>query len=48
MQGAYALSGEISGHAPHNIMLRNLDLMLARNHFTGRVDLNLAGEHPMV
>ncbi len=48
LKGAYALSGEISGHAPHNILLRKLDLMLARNHFTGRADLNLAGEHPVV
>ena len=46
--GAWALSGEISGNAPHNIMLRNLDFMLAGNHFTGRLDLNLANEYPMV
>ena len=48
LQGAYELSGEISGQAPHNIMLRNLGGMLANNRFVGWANLNLAGQYPVV
>ena len=48
VEGSYELSGDVSGHAPANIMLRNLDLKLAQNHFAGQATLNLVDEIPLI
>ncbi|MEN8245633.1 MAG: AsmA family protein [Thermodesulfobacteriota bacterium] len=48
VKGPYALSGEVSGHVPGSIKIRDLDLVLERNRFKGWADLNLVGKVPEI
>ena len=48
VQGPYALSVGVTGRVPGNIKLRDLDLELGSNRFTGRADLNLTGQIPSI
>ncbi len=48
MRGAFSISGLVSDHAPHNIMLSDLKLLLGQNRFAGWTNLNLAGQHPVI
>jgi hypothetical protein len=48
IKGPYDLSGEVSGDAPGSMMLHNLGFTLGDNRFDGQVNLNLAGNIPLI